>query len=90
MPAPSRSDGLTLRSSRERLDLRRGAVDEHHADVQRAQHRDVEQDVGEIFVGDDGAVHRDDERLLPELRDVLQDAPQVSQFHFTILLCAEG
>ena len=33
--------------------------------------------VGEVFVGDDGAVHREDERLLAELRNVLQDAPQV-------------
>ena len=63
------------------LDLGGGAVDEHDADVQRAQHGDVHQDVGEVLVGDDGAVHADDERLLAELRDVLQDAPQVSQFH---------
>ena len=30
---------------------------------------------------DDGAVDRQDERLLAELRNVLQDAPQVGQFH---------
>ncbi len=35
----------------------------------------------EIFVGDDGAVDRQDERLFAKLRNVLQDAPQVSQFH---------
>ena len=66
----------------ERFDLRRRAVDEHDANVQRAQHRDVEQQRGEIFVSDDRAVNREDERLLAELRNVLQDAPQVGQFHF--------
>ena len=39
----------------------RGAVDEHDADVQRAQHRDIEQDVGEVLVRDDGAVDGEDE-----------------------------
>ena len=82
MPAPSRLDGVMFCSSAERLDLRRRAVDEHDADVQRAQHRHVQQQRGEVFVGDDGAVHREDERLLAELRNVLQDAPQVGRFHF--------
>ena len=45
------------------------------------QQRDVEQQRGEVVVGDDVAVDREDERLLAELRDVLQDAPQVGQFH---------
>ena len=65
----------------QRLDLRRRAVDQHDADVQRAQHRDVQQDVGEVLVGDDRAVDAEDERLLAELRNVLQDAPQVGRFH---------
>ena len=67
----------------EQLDLRRRAVDEHDADVQRAQHRHVQQQRGEVFVGDDRAVNREDERLLAELRNVLQDAPQVGRFHFS-------
>ena len=79
MPAPSRSDGFDVLFFGERFDLRRRAVNQHDADVQRAQHRDVQQDVGEVFVGDDGAVNREDEGLLPELRDVLQDAPQVGR-----------
>ena len=65
----------------QRLDLRGGAVDEHDANVQRAEHRDVEQDVGEVFVRDDGAVDADDERLLAKARDVLQDTAQISRFH---------
>ena len=85
-PVPSRLEGVTPLFVGQRLDLRGGAVDEHHADVQRAQHRDVHQDVGEVLVGDDRAVHADDERLLAELRDVLQDAPQVGQFHVKLRL----
>ena len=68
---------------RQRLDLRRRAVDEHHADVQRPQHRHVQQERGEVFVGDNRAIQREDERLLAELRNVLQDAPQVGRFHFS-------
>jgi hypothetical protein len=67
---------------RKRFDLRGCAVDEHNTDVERAQHGDIEQQRGEIFVGDDRAVDREDERLLAKLRNVLQDAPQVGQFHF--------
>ena len=70
----------------ERLDLRRRAVDEHDADVQRPQHRHVQQQRGEVFVGDDRAVNREDERLLAELRNVLQDAPQVGRFHFWLII----
>ncbi len=66
---------------RQRLDLRGRAVDEDDADVERAQHRQVQQDVGEVLVGDDRAVNADDEGPLAELRNVLQDAPQVGWFH---------
>jgi len=73
----------------ERFDLRGGAVHEHHANVQRAQHGDIEEDVAEIFIGDDGAIDFNNEGFFPELRDVLQNAAQVGQFHFTIFLCAK-
>jgi len=66
------------------LDLRRRAVNEHHADIQRTQHRHIQQQRREILVGHDGAVHRQDESLLAELRNVLQDAPQIGEFHFTL------
>jgi hypothetical protein len=66
---------------RERLDLGGRAVDEHHADVQRAQDGDVEQQVGEVFVGDDRAIEREHEDFFAEARNVLQDAPQVGGFH---------
>ena len=69
-----RSDALRLS---QRADLRRCAVDQHDTYIQRAQHGNVHQQVGEVLVGDDRPVHADDERLLAESRDVLQDAPQV-------------
>ena len=61
----------------ESLNLLRRAVDQHHADVQGTQHRHVQEDVGEVFVRDDASVHRDDECLFAELRDVLENPAQV-------------
>jgi hypothetical protein len=66
---------------RQRLDLRARAMHQRHADVQRAQHGDIQQDVREVVVGDDRAINGDDEGLLPEARDVAEDAPQVGGFH---------
>ena len=71
----------------QRPDLRGRAMHEHDADAQRAQHRHVQQERGEVLVRDNRAVHREDERLLAELRNVLQDAPQISQFHFDSSVC---
>lgn len=62
-------------------DLRAGAVDQHHLDVQRPEDRDVGQDVAKILLGDDRAIDADDEDALPEARDVLEDSPEVGQFH---------
>ena len=68
---------------RERLDLRRGAVHQDDADVQRPEQRHVQQQRREVVVRDDGAVNREDEGLFAELRDVLQDAPQIGQLHIS-------
>ena len=65
----------------ERSDLLRGPMDEHDAYVQRAEERDVEQQRGQAVVDDDAGIDREDEDLLAKLRDVLQDASQVGQFH---------
>ena len=65
----------------QRGDLRRGTVDDEHADVQRAQHREIEQDVREVFVRDDRAINGDDERLFAEAWNVLEDSPEVGRFH---------
>ena len=63
--------------------LRRSAVDERDPDVQRAEDGDIEQDVGEVFVGDDRAVEAEDENPFAKTRDVLEDAAQVGRFHLT-------
>ena len=78
--------GLNFLLVSQRLDLRGRAVNKHDADVQRPQHRHVQQQRGEVFVGDDRAVNREDEGLFAELRNVLQDAPQVGQFHVGLII----
>ena len=65
----------------EGLDLVGRPVDEHRADAEGPQHRHVHQDVDEVLVGDGGPVHRHHERLLPELGDVLEHAPEVGRSH---------
>ena len=65
----------------ENFDLRGCAVNDHHANVERAQDGDIEENVGEVFVGNDPTVDREDEGLLPKAWDVLKDAPEISQFH---------
>ena len=65
----------------QRFDLGGGAVYQHQTDIERAQERDVHQDIAKVLVDHNGAIDADDERLLAELGDVLQNAPQVSQFH---------
>ena len=73
--------GVDVLLCRERSDLRRRAVNEHDPDIQRPEQRHVQQQRREVVVRDDAAVDRENERLLPELRNVLQDAPQIGQFH---------
>ena len=54
---------------------------EHDAYVQRAEERDVEQQSGQAVVDDNAGIDREDEDLLAKLRDVLQDASKIGQFH---------
>jgi hypothetical protein len=59
----------------------RRAMHEDEPDAQRAEHRQVEHDVGEVVVGDDRAIEGDDKRLLPKAGNVSQDAAQIGNFH---------
>src|SRR5271163_1642921 len=45
------------------LNLLGCAVHQHHADVQRTQHGDIQQDVGEVLVRDDDSIHGNNEGL---------------------------
>ena len=63
------------------LDLVARAVDDDDADVERAEDREVQQDVGEVVRVDDLAVERDDEGTVAETRDVLEDAAEVGNLH---------
>ncbi len=65
----------------ERPDLLGGTVDEHDADTQRPQQRDVEQQRRQAVVDDDAGIDREDEGLLAKLRNVLKNASKVGQLH---------
>ena len=73
-----RNDALLLAQL---ADLEGGAVDEDDADAERAEDRDVPEEIGEVVIRDDRTVDGDDERLFPEARDVLEDAAKVGWFH---------
>ncbi len=70
-----RLDALLLGES---LNLLRRTVHDHHADVQRTQHCNVQEDVGEVFLCDDASVHGKNECLFAELRNVLKNPAQIS------------
>src|SRR5947199_10816077 len=53
------------------LDLGRSTMYQHDTNIERAQNRHVQQDVGEIFIGDDRPIHAEDEGLFAELWNVL-------------------
>ena len=61
----------------EPFDLFGRAVHDGEADVEGAQEREVEEDVGEVFVGDDASIHGEDEGLFPELRNVLENSAEI-------------
>jgi hypothetical protein len=58
-----------------------GAVDEDDADVEGAENGDIEEDVGEILIGDDGGVDAEDEATFAEAGDVTENAAEVGRFH---------
>jgi len=55
-------------------------VYQHDSDIQRTQDCNVEENIGEVFVGDDDAVNFNDESFFAKLRDVLKNPAQVGQF----------
>ena len=71
-------DAARLRQPR---DLRRRAVNEDDANVQRPEQRDVEEQRREVVVRDDPGVDGQNERLVSELRDVVEDAAEVGELH---------
>ena len=71
------------------FDLGRGTVHEHHSNIERTQHRHVQQDIREILVSDDRPIDTDHKNFFAELRDVLEDAAKVSKFHINGCLLSE-
>jgi len=56
-------------------------MDQHHANVQRAQYRYVHQDIAKAFVRNDCPVNADHKGAFPELWNILQNAAQVGELH---------
>ena len=52
-----------------------------NADIERAQYRHIQKNVGKVLVGNNSPIHADDEYLFSELRDVLEDPAEISEFH---------
>jgi hypothetical protein len=50
-------------------------------DAEAAKDGGIEQDIREIFVGDDAAVERDHKDLILETRNVFQNAAEVGWFY---------
>jgi hypothetical protein len=65
----------------QRADLRPRPMRQDHPDIERAQHGHIQQDIGKILARHDPAINADDEDLLAEPGYVLQDFPQIGQFH---------
>ena len=63
------------------LDLPPGAMHDYDPHVQRAQHRDIQKDVGKIFRGKNVAVNREHEKFIAKVRDVLEDAAELRKSH---------
>jgi hypothetical protein len=57
---------------------------QRHPDIERAQHRHIQEDVGKILARHDLAIHADDKNLFAEARYILQDFPQIGQFHNSV------
>lgn len=66
---------------RQLADHGRGAVDQEDADIEGAQDGDIEEDIGEVVVHDDGGIEAEHEGAFPEAGDVTEDAAEVGGFH---------
>jgi hypothetical protein len=54
-------------------------MNDDDADPQTAQNCDVQEQFGEVVVGNDGPIQRDDEHFVPEMRDVAEDLAKISE-----------
>jgi len=53
------------------------AVYDDDLDVQRAEHRQINEKIAEILIGDDGAIDGHDEDLTMKTWNVLEDSTQI-------------
>ncbi len=60
-------------------------MDQDDPNVEGPEDRDIEEDIGEIFVGHDGGVDAEDEAAFPKSGDVTEDAAEVGWFHDVVV-----
>ena len=75
---------------RHRRDLASSAVHQRHADIQRAQDGEIEQEVREILVADNRAIDADDKNPVPKLRNILENSPEISRLHVAPLALGQA
>ena len=56
------------------FNLLTGAMNDDNLNAQTSQHGDIQQQVVEVIVGDDGAVDGDDKDFVAKLRNVMEDS----------------
>ena len=69
----------------EGCNLRRCSVDKDDLDVERAQDRDIEEDIRKVGGFDDGTVQRNHKCTSPKLRDILKDGSEVAEIHREVM-----
>lgn len=58
-----------------------GAVNEDDPDVEGTEDGDIQEDVREVLIHDDGGIDAEDEASFPKARDVSEDAAEIGRFH---------
>ena len=69
---------------RELCNLFGRTMHEHHPNIQRMEHSDIQEQIGKIHMCHHRAVGRNDARLIAESRYVLQYASEVGGFHVVL------
>ena len=57
-------------------------MNQYNSNVEGAQNRNIHQDVAKVLAGNDSAIDTNDEGPFPVQGNVLENAAQISQFHF--------
>ena len=68
------------------FDLSPRAMDQHHANVQRAKHRHIGENRGKVFFCNNRSVDAENKNSVAKARDVLKNTPEISWFHLELII----